>query len=421
VSGPVLGLARWTDRAQRALERPALLALVLGACYLPFTLLGYGTDIDVANVLRAGESALDGSYSPSRAPGAVPHEVGTAVLDRLGGSVLVNLASVAFAVVALTCLGRLLEAEGVARPGWAVLLLGLNPWWWIAATSLGDFTWALALALLAAVQAREGRRIVAGLLFATAIGCRASSALLLVAWLVAERSGDPKRRVPWADVVRTGAVAVVVGAAWFVPPWLAADRSVRFLDNEQAFAGVWIHGARWAVKNIAVAGVAGTIVLLVGLPVLIAALRSWRTSRVIRFAAVGLVLGQLLFFWLPWKPAHLIPVIACTALLAVRSPAGTARWLGALVASQLLLAAVSVTLAAPDVQDAATGGELDVGVVAGVLVNDVRCRLDDRHRGPRPDPATLEAADRAGELFDCQARAWRAEGPAEIRDGLRGP
>ena len=61
------------------------------AAYLPFTLLGYGTDIDVPNVLRAGRRWLDdGVYELSRKPGTVVHEVATAALDRVGGSVLVK-------------------------------------------------------------------------------------------------------------------------------------------------------------------------------------------------------------------------------------------------------------------------------------------------------------------------------------------
>ncbi len=41
-----------------------------GALYLPFTLLGFGTDVDVPNVLRAGRSFVDdGRYEMSRGPG----------------------------------------------------------------------------------------------------------------------------------------------------------------------------------------------------------------------------------------------------------------------------------------------------------------------------------------------------------------
>ena len=90
--------------------------MAVGLCvavYLPFVLLGYGTDIDVGNVLEAGRRWLDhGDYAVSRVPGAAIHEVSTAFLDDVGGSVLVNVASVLFAGLALWGLQDLLRREG---------------------------------------------------------------------------------------------------------------------------------------------------------------------------------------------------------------------------------------------------------------------------------------------------------------------
>ena len=40
-------------------DRPGTVVLGCVVAYLPFTLLGYGTDIDVANVLRAGRTWLE--------------------------------------------------------------------------------------------------------------------------------------------------------------------------------------------------------------------------------------------------------------------------------------------------------------------------------------------------------------------------
>ena len=217
------------------------------AVYLPFTLLGFGTDVDVPNVLRSGRALLDdGRYEMSRGPGAVVHEVATGVLDRVGGSVLVNLASVGFALLALWCVQALLRAESARWPVLAMLVLASNPWFWIAATSLGDFTWALGLGLAGAVVSGRGRPIPAGVLFALAIGCRASSVLLVLAWLVAQRTGDGERRPPMAETVRTAGVALALGALFFVPPWLAADRTADFLDNQLDFAGFGVHLGRCA-------------------------------------------------------------------------------------------------------------------------------------------------------------------------------
>lgn len=390
-------------------NQPRAVVGVFALAYLPFTLLGYGTDIDVANVLRAGRSWLDdGDYELSRGPGAAVHELATAALVRVGGSVLVNVASVAFAALALWAVHQLVQRDGSGWPTAAVVVLATNPWFWIAATSLGDFVWALALALAGAVAAQRDRRLLAGLLFGLAIGCRASSVLLAVAWLVAERLGEGSSSRPWRAVALTGATTVAVGALCFVPPWLDAGRTFDFIDNQLVFAGIGTHLGRWAVKNVAVIGVLAGAVLLLGFWSWLGALARWRASTLVRFAVLTIVLSELLYLRFPFKPLHLLPVVAGIALLVGASRRASRRWVAALVLAQLLGGVVGTTLAAPDVPDEAQSGRLDLGITAGPLLNDVRCRLDDRDRGAWPDPASLAAIERAGRNASCQSETWRA-------------
>ncbi len=399
-----------TPVALRPNPRAGLVVGVMTVAYLPFTLLGYGTDIDVANVLRAGRSALDDhDYQLSRGPGAAVHEIATAALDKLGGSVAVNLASVAFAALALWCLHSLVRRDGARWPAWPTVVLATNPWFWIAATSLADFVWAIALVLAGAEAAQRDRRLLAGVLFGLAIGCRASSVLLIAAWLVAEGWGDRDRRVPWRATGLTLASTVAVGAACFVPPWLDAGRTLSFLDNELDFVGAGVHFGRWAVKNVAVVGVLAGAVLLGGVRHLFAALGRWSSSVVVRFSVLAIVAMEVLFYRLPFKPLHLLPVLVGIALLAGASPRVSQRFFVVLVAAQVVGGLVGTTIAAPDVEDAARAGEIELGITAGPLLTDVRCRLDDRDRGPWPDPDTLAAVERAGASSHCQAATWKAD------------
>ncbi|HJR24096.1 MAG TPA: hypothetical protein VJ804_01375 [Acidimicrobiales bacterium] len=400
------------DPARRRQDLP-LQWLLLGTlvAYLPLAVLGYGTDVDVANVLRAGRSALDGDYEISRGPGATPHEVATAALDRVGGPFLVNLAAVGFALLAVWCVHRLLSLDGARWPGWAALVLAANPWFWLASTSLGDFTWSLALGLAGALAARRDRRVLAGVLFGLGIGCRASTVFLALAWLVAERTGAPSDRRPWRDVVRTGATTVVVGALCFVPPWLSTDRTLDFLENELEFAGWGTHLGRWAVKNLATLTIPVGIVLVAGWKHLREAVRRWRMSAVVRFAVLTIVAMEVLFFRLPFKPVHLLPVIAGTVLLVGTVRLDRRRWLLALVAAQLVAATVGTTLAAPDRGDDADTGRISLRPADGVIVNDVRCRLADLDRGDYvegdSDAELAEATARAEANWVCQRDSWR--------------
>ena len=401
---------------------PRRLALLAGLLYLPFVGLGYGTDIDITNIRRSGETILDGDYRYSRPPGAFPHEAITGVLDRLGGATAVNLGSVVVAVVTLLTLAHLVQqhhGERAARI--AVLVAATQPWFWVAATSLGDYLYALAALLLGVDAAQRDRRVLAGIAFGTAIGFRSGTALLVAAYLLAELSGrseaghgvldDLRRsfRRRWRSLAPTALVTAALGLAWFIPSWLSAGRTTRFLDNQLRAGDFFVMVGRWGVKNIAFFGVFALLVLLVRLPVLAAALSRFRDVVLVRFAVFAAVATELLYLRFPWKPVHLLPVAVCLAILVAVSPRTSSRFVAVLVASQLLLAFVSISIAQPDVVDNASSGRLSPALTAGVVLNDIDCRLDPPYEGDWPELDTPAADFAAVRVFQCQARSWREE------------
>jgi hypothetical protein len=407
------------------------LALLCGLLYVPFTALGYGTDVDITNVLRSGESLLDGRYRYSRPPGALPYEALVGILDRIGGPTAVNLASAAMAVALLSLLARLVSEElGERRARIAVVVVATHPWFWLAATSLGDYVFALGLLVAGVLAARHDRRVLAGLAFATAVAFRSSTAFLVWAYVFAELVGsrgglagpDAVRPAPasrWRDAATTGVVTAVAGVVWFVPSWLSVGRTTTFLVNEFETTGFFAMVGRWGVKNIAFFGVFSLVVLVVLLPALVAGLRLATTSVVVRFTVLGAVVAELLFLRFPWKPVHLLPVLVCVAVVLAAS-ARTRRWhVGALVVSQVLLAFVSVTVAEPDITNAATTGRLHLGTARGVVINDLDCRIEPPYGdGGWPDLDTPAADYAAIDVFTCQARSWRPGGiPEDYGEG----
>jgi hypothetical protein len=399
---------------RRRLPTPRLLAVLAGVLYLPATALGYGTDVDITNVLRSGESLLDGEYRYSRPPGALPYEALVGVLDRVGGAVAVNLASVAMAVALLVVLADLVTASFGERGGRiAVVVVATQPWFWVAATSLGDYVFALGLLLAGALAAQRDRRVLAGLAFATAIAFRSTTVLLVAAYLLSEVLGDRPRRDRdqlWRGVLVTGAVTGLVGLAWFVPSWLSVGRTTRFLQNEFETTGLLAMIGRWGVKNIAFFGVPALVVLLVLVPVLLAGLRAVRTDVVVRFAVLVAIAAELLFLRFPWKPVHLLPVLVGLAIVLAASPRTRTVHVVAVVAAQLVLAVASITVAEPDITNAASSGRLHLGVTWGVVVNEIDCRLDPPHGDGWPDLDTPAADYAAIDVFTCQARSWRPGG-----------
>lgn len=399
---------------------PVRLALLASVLYVPFVGLGYGTDIDITNVLRSGETILDGDYRYSRPPGAFPHEAITGLLDHLGGPTLVNLGSAVAATAVLVTLAHLVSRRHGDRAGRIVVAItATQPWFWVAATSLGDYVYALAFLLLGIDAAQRDRRILAGLAFGTAIGFRSGTGFLVAAYLLAEVTGasvdDPpaSRAVPdrgrrWRPVILTGVVTGLLGAAWFVPPWLSVGRTAQFLDNQLRAGDLFVMVGRWGVKNIAFFGVLTIVVLLVRAPVLLAALGQFRHVVLVRFAVFAAIAAEGLYLRFPWKPVHLLPVAVCLALLVALGPRTTNRFVAVVVATQLLLAVVSVSVAEPDVVDDASSGRFAPGFTPGVVLNEIECRTDPPFDGDWPALDTVEADLAAVRVFQCQARSWRA-------------
>ena len=160
-----------------------------------------------------------------------------------------------------------------------------------------------------------------------------------------------------------------LGAVCFVPSWLWADRTLDFLETTSELAGLGVHLGRWAIKNVAFFGVLAGGVLLWGLPRLRRAWSSWPTSVPFRFALFALAVTEVLYFRFPFKMVHLIPAGMAVALLIGHFGIEARRWIGVLIAAQLIGGLITTTLAAPDVEDRASRGQVDLGITTGPLAH----------------------------------------------------
>lgn len=146
----------------------------------------------------------------------------------------------------------------------------------MAATSLSDHLWAVTF-LLAGIDALQRRRPVqAGVWWGLAIGTRMATVVLVVAAVVADAIGQRRSARPSRPAITAGAVALLVGAACFIPPWLSVGRTTDFLRRQFDYEGLTSLVGGWLVKNEIFLGVPAWLVVLVALPVLVAALRQWK-------------------------------------------------------------------------------------------------------------------------------------------------
>lgn len=367
------------------------LAVVVAVVTLPILWMGYGTDIDVVNVLRSAAGIREGTYEPSRTPGVPVFEAITAVFEPVGGHLLLNVLTAIAAGATVVGLARLVRTWGHPNGDLVALAVFASPLTIISATSLTDFVWALVFFVWAALAHLRGRSGLAGVLFALSIGCRLSSGFLMLAFLVAD-GWDPAHR---GRSVRTGLLALPLGALLFVPSWLAYDRTFAFLDNEEGFRSFGNNLGRFLYKNYAASGFVLLAVLLVAVPALWASLPRWTRDPMLRFAVLGFLGSEALYFVMPWKLAHLLPALVTLFLWIAASRRNTRRYLWLLVGAVAINGVVTIRLLAPDNVDDASTGSWSPALSLGLLLNDIRCRADFMDETPAEyeDPAwscTLE-------------------------------
>jgi hypothetical protein len=365
------------DRARVLIARHwcLLLALIL---YLPLVFFGYGSDVDTFRVLDAGRNFVaTGDYVPSRRPGYVVYEMAVYGLNRLGGSVLVNLGSVFWALVALTSLQRILRRHHIAHAGLLALILVIHPVFWYNATATMDYVWALGMILAGFNLVEEERFGWAGLALGLAIGCRLSSLVAAVGLLAYGWLRFPRKR--WAV---SGGAALVggLGCLAYVLPWDFSEWRASFWRVSVGAGQLWsplMQIGRFAYKNLYFWGLPAGL-MLVGLVVV--SLRQpsiWKRAEGTSLALLAslVLLGcEVLFFRFPIEVAYLLPMLPFWLLLVGLGKLPRRALLIFLVLV-LLFNVASINLARPNEPGQASSARVGLWLEPGYLVEAMQVRL----------------------------------------------
>jgi hypothetical protein len=348
---------------------------------LPILWMGYGTDVDIGDVLESGELIRRFDYAPSRNPGVPVFESIVAVLDPIGGHLAVNLATAAAAGVTVVGLARLVRSWDHPNGDLVGMAFLASPVVFIAATSTGDFIWAAMFFVWGALLHLRGRSLPAGALFALAIGSRMSTLLVVAAFLIADGWEPINRR----RCVRSLLAAAPLAVLMYVPSWLAFDRTFEFLDYGQTYRGFANHLGRFLYKNFIVAGLVFIGLVATAAPALLASLKQWGREPLVRFSFLALVATEALFLQFPWKGVHLLPAVMAILLWIAATTRNTRPFLWALVAASLVNGLVAFRPLAPDRPDDSRGGRWEPALQPGLVINDIDCRLTYMSEEPHMD------------------------------------
>lgn len=356
------------------------LLLIGAAVTLPLVWMGYGTDIDVTDVLASAETIRAGDYVPSRPPGVPVFEALVAVLDPVGGHLLVNLATAVAGALTVVGIARLVRSWGHPNGDLLALAFLASPMTLISASSTGDFIWAVAFLVWAALWLTRDRPLPAGVLFALAVGTRSSSIFLVIALLVADGWDREHRR----RAVRALAVTAPLSLLLYVPAWFAYGRTSQILETAEGWRSVTNNLGRFVVKDYAASGALLLVVIAVATPALVGALRRFGDDPMLRAGVLGFAVSQALFFVLPWKYNHLLPALLMLLLWLGASSRNQRSFLWLAVAAVAVNGLVTFRPLTPDSASEAQAGHWDPALTPGLLVNDIRCRLDAMHDDPPP-------------------------------------
>jgi hypothetical protein len=370
------GLSDWT------------LVAITAVVTLPILWMGYGTDIDIGDVLESGGRIRQLDYAPSRNPGVPVFESIVAVLDPVGGHLAINLATAAAGGLAVVGLARLVRAWNHPNGDLVGIAFLASPIVLIAATSTGDFIWAAMFFVWGALFHLRGRTLAAGLLFALAIGSRMSTLLVVAAFLVADGWEPANRR----RCIRALLVAAPLAVLMYVPSWLAFDRSFEFLNYGQGFRGFANHLGRFLYKNFVVAGLALVGLVALAAPALLASLRRWAREPLVRFSFLALVATEALFLQFPWKGVHLLPAVMALVLWIAATTRNTRPFLWAVVAAGVINGLVTFRPLTPDRPDDSRGARWEPTLQPGLVLNDIDCRLDFMNEEPHIDNGAWDCA-----------------------------
>lgn len=300
-----------------------LVAALVLVTRLPFLGAGYGADPDAWRVAWAARVlATTGHYEASRFPGYPLQEMVSSLVWR-GGPLALNALTALLSALGAAFFARTLRRLGSRDDVIAALALASTPAIFLASVTAMDYVWALSLALAALDFAIRGRALAAGLLLGLAIGCRITSAGLVLPLALALAGASPAG-ARLRNAARFGAAALAVGALAFLPVFLAYGPGfLRFYQFGYPRALHVVKNASvdlWGIPGFATIAIACLFWLArLGRRSGVPSIPAPSPGGLVAACACGIAVYLAAYLRLPIKAFYLIPAVPFMLLLLGRS------------------------------------------------------------------------------------------------------
>lgn len=301
-----------------------LVAAVVLISRLPFLHAGYGVEEDSWGIAVAMHNTVTtGIPEASRLPGHPVHELFLTLVWAAGGRFWAfNLASAVAGAAGVFFFGLILKKLSFKHYALAALGFAFVPVIFIAGTYTIDYAWTITFILASYYALISNRLGLAGIMLGLAIGCRITTAAMLLPFAIHLWNNDGFKE--WfVRVFRVGLTAGILGALCYIPVIMVYGSGF-FTYSDQFPYPPW--SKIFYKGTIGVFGLIGfSAILLFALYILLKKakkkdeLYAQPLDNKISYSWLSvIILFIIAYFGLPQKSAYLIPLVPFVLLLFTR-------------------------------------------------------------------------------------------------------
>ncbi len=279
---------------------------------------GYGSEEDAWGVgLTAKHMAQSGTYEASRLPGHPVQEYFYAAIINNVSIYILNGITAIFSLVACLYFYLILEKLKFKHSFIGALTLAFTPIIYMHSTDCMDYVWALGFIMMSYYWLIHDRFIIAGILLAFAVGCRITSAVFFIPYVLQLYL---YKKALWNNLCKLSLPLLLLSCLFYFPVYHKYGPGFFHYYDQfpyPSFSKVIFK------ETIGIWGTIGYFGLLFFLLIVLINVIRNKTYKVFinglsKVWFLIIVLYTALYFMLPQKSAYFIPVIPFVILLAAQ-------------------------------------------------------------------------------------------------------